>query len=454
MRYYQYGHIAPITPKKTFDACVIQDAFRYMQQGQHLGKIVISMRNASGNVKIDMAPVKASKTLMLDPEASYLLVGGLGGLGRSVARHLVEHGARHLVFLSRSAGSGPDDTAHIKEIESMGCKVVLVKGSVANEDDVERAVSESENLKGIFQCSMVLRDENFSRMSIDDWVTAVKPKVDGTWNLHNAAIAAGVELDFFVMFSSMLSLFGQAGQANYAGANTFLDAFVQYRRSLGLAASALDIGTVQDIGYISRDDTLLNRLASSGVHAVTTPELMQAVTAAAIFSSGTGDTSHDTLNKPFVDKNVFTVGMSTSNSLSSSESRFPWRKDRRTAIYRNLTDGVTASSGGSNDNFKVFLAKAKTNAAVLKEEKAATTFAREIGKKLNEFLLKSDDELNTSIPLARLGLDSLVAIEMRSWWRQVFNFDISVLELLSMGNLNTLGRHAAKRLLKKLGDEA
>ncbi|PGH10329.1 hypothetical protein GX51_00086 [Blastomyces parvus] len=454
VRYYQYGHIAPITPKKAFDACVIRDAFRYMQQGQHLGKIVISMRNASGDLKIDMAPVKASKTLTLDPQASYLLVGGLGGLGRSVARHLVEHGVRHLVFLSRSAGSRPDDLAHIKEIESMGCKVVLVKGSVANKDDVERAVSESDNLKGIFQCSMVLRDENFSRMSIDEWVTAVKPKVDGTWNLHNATIAAEVELDFFVMFSSMSGLFGQAGQANYAGANTFLDAFVQYRQSLGLAASALDIGTVQDIGYISRNNALLNRLTSSGAHAITAPELMQAVTAAAIFSSGTGDTSHDTLNKPFVDKKVFTIGMSTSNSLSSSESRFPWRKDRRTAIYHNLTHGVTASSGGSNDNLKVFLAKAKTNAAVLKEEKAAVTFAQEIGKKLNEFLLKSDDELNTSIPLARLGLDSLVAVEMRSWWRQVFNFDISVLELLGMGNLNTLGQHAAKELLKKLEDEA
>ncbi|KLJ11109.1 hypothetical protein EMPG_09776 [Blastomyces silverae] len=453
VRYYQYGHIAPITPKKAFDACVIRDAFRYMQQGQHLGKIVISMRNASGDLKIDMAPVKASKTLTLDPQASYLLVGGLGGLGRSVATHLVEHGARHLVFLSRSAGSRPDDPAHIKEIESMGCKVVLVKGSVANEADVERAVSESDNLKGIFQCSMVLRDENFSRMSIDEWVTAVKPKVDGTWNLHNATIAAEVELDFFVMFSSISGLFGQAGQANYAGANTFLDAFVQYRQSLGLAASALDIGAVQDIGYMSRNNAILNRFTSSGAHAITAPELMQAVTAAAIFSSGTGDTSHDTLKKPFVDKNVFTIGMSTSNSLSSSESRFPWRKDRRTAIYHNLTHGVTASSGGSNDNLKAFLAKAKTNAAVLKEEKAAVTFAQEIGKKVNEFLLKSDDEVNTSIPLARLGLDSLVAVELRSWWRQVFNFDISVLELLGMSNLNTLGKHAAKELLKKLEDE-
>lgn len=82
-------------------------------------------------------------------------------------------------------------------------------------------------------------------MSISDWEAAVKPKVDGTWNLHKAT--QSIPLDFMVMFSSFSGLVGQRGQANYASANTFLDAFVQYRHANGLAASVLDIGPIEDV---------------------------------------------------------------------------------------------------------------------------------------------------------------------------------------------------------------
>ena len=81
------------------------------------------------------------------------------------------------------------------------------------------------SLKGIMQCTMVLRDEAFPRMSLDDWNAASAPKVRGTWLLHKATLTAGVDLDFFLVFSSLSGTLGTPGQANYAGANTFLDAF-------------------------------------------------------------------------------------------------------------------------------------------------------------------------------------------------------------------------------------
>jgi hypothetical protein len=235
------GHITPIKPVKVFDASLVQDAFRHLQQGQHIGKIVIALRDIDGSVKSGITPAKTAKQLKLDKTASYLLVGGLGGIGRAVSRHLVEHNARCLVFLSRNAGSGPEDHDFIEELKSMGCDVRLVKGSVANIDDVSRAVHQARNLKGIMQCSMVLQDQAFPRMSLFDWKTATAPKVEGTWNLHNATLSAGIDLDFCVLFSSMSGVTGQAGQANYAGANTFLDSFVQYRTHLGLAAASIDM---------------------------------------------------------------------------------------------------------------------------------------------------------------------------------------------------------------------
>ncbi|KAF3030739.1 hypothetical protein E8E15_010851 [Penicillium rubens] len=160
----------------------------------------------------------------------------------------------------------------------------------------------------------------------DEWRTAVAAKVQGTWNLHHATLAAGIKRDFFILFSSMSGVTRQAGQANYAGANTFLDSFVQYRTSLGLAASSLDIGAVQDVSYVSQDDALLKRMKLASASGITEPELMEAVSAAPLFPA-TSRTSCDTLAEPFVDKNTIAQGISTAIPLSSSESRAFWRKD-------------------------------------------------------------------------------------------------------------------------------
>ncbi|KAL4744332.1 hypothetical protein BDW72DRAFT_212821 [Aspergillus terricola var. indicus] len=450
--YLQSGQITPIRPKKVFDAAQIEDAFRYMQQSQHLGKIVISIRNTDGDLKLDTSSIKAMKSLDLDKGASYLLVGGLGGLGRAVARHLIEHNARRLVFLSRSAGKGPEDPDTITELENMGCEVVLVQGSVLRQEDVTRSLEQAPNLKGIIQCSMVLRDENFGRMSIEEWRAAVAPKVQGTWNLHNAALAAGIQLDFFIMFSSMSGVTGQAGQANYAGANTFLDAFVQYRRSLGLAASSLDIGAVQDVGYVSQDDALLKRMKLASAHGITEPELMEAVSAAALFPAKS-PIDCDTLAEPFADRHTIALGLSTEIPLSSSESRAFWRKDVRMAAYHNSSKAGASASCSNSDNLKSFLARAKKDTSILSTEESANFLAQEIGNKLFVFLLKSPENLDTSVSLAQLGMDSLVGVEMRGWWRQTFGFDISVLELLGMGNLDGLGRHAAEGVMKLLAEE-
>ncbi|GAT18903.1 polyketide synthase [Aspergillus luchuensis] len=454
MTYFRAGHITPIRPITTFDASAIEDAFRYMQQGTHLGKLVILLRNADGSPTIDPTLVKASTSLDLDSTASYLMIGGLGGLGRAVSRRLVEHKARRLVFLSRSAGQGPNDNDFVRELESMGCDVRLVQGSVTNEADVKRAMQQAPNLKGVLQLSMVLRDQAFPHMTLAEWNTAVAPKIQGTRHLHNATQAAGITLDFFVLFSSTSGVLGLPGQANYAGANTFLDAFVQYRTKLGLAASAVDIGAVQDIGYVAEDDALLQRLKQTGAHHLTESELLEAVLATMSFSVNPNAVNNVDNGLGFVDKNNFILGLRTSVPLSSPESRVFWRKDRRMALYHNSvakTNVHDVSSDG--DTLQAFLARTKSDPYILKSGESASLLAREIGNKLFNFLLKTGEDLNTSLPLSQLGMDSLVGVEMRSWWRQAFGFDITVLEMMGMGNLEGLGKHAAEGLAKLLGIE-
>lgn len=432
---------------EVFDAMSPYNAFRYMQPGQHIGKICISIRESSESTNIDASIPDRTNTPELYDLASYLLVGGLGGLGRAISRWMVEHGARHLIYLSRNAGSGLDDEQFVYELDSMGCQVQLVQGSVTNPEDVTRALEKATHpLKGILQMSMVLRDENFSKMTHDQWNDAILPKVHGTWNLHNATISAGLDLDFFVLFSSLSGIIGQPGQANYASGNTFLDAFVQYRTNLGLAASAIDIGAVADVGYISQNRELMQKMAATGFKTLREQEVLDALQVA-IKRKKTGKNESQNHKPRFVDRNSFVLGLGSTVPLNSSLNRAIWRKDRRMAIYHN-TASVNVDTVASSASLKSYIADAKADLSVLKTTEATAFFATEIGKTLFSLLLKPEEDLNTSLSLVDLGMDSLVGIELRTWWKQTFGFDISVLEMLGMGTLEALGQHAAEGLMK------
>ena len=153
MEYYEQGYIKPIAPIKEFQAVEVEAAMRYMQKGQHIGKIVVTFpQNPT-----ELEATTNTRDLVLRPDVSYLSIGGLGGLGRSIASWLVERGARHLIFLSRSAGSVTSEDPYIKELAARGCSVQTFSGSVANMNDVKRVVaSAAKPIAGVLQASMVL----------------------------------------------------------------------------------------------------------------------------------------------------------------------------------------------------------------------------------------------------------------------------------------------------------
>lgn len=154
MEYYRERAIGPIKPMTVFDARQIVDAFKYMQKGQHIGKIVVTMPKNSQ--ELGVAAIK--QELHLRPEGSYLLVGGLGGLGRAISTWMVERGARNLIFLSRSAGKSDSDRKFFRELKAQGCSVQAFSGSVSCLDDVKRAVENAvAPLVGVMHMSMVLK---------------------------------------------------------------------------------------------------------------------------------------------------------------------------------------------------------------------------------------------------------------------------------------------------------
>ncbi|KAJ4411015.1 Type I Iterative PKS [Gnomoniopsis sp. IMI 355080] len=454
MEYYRLGHIKA-RPATVFDAVKTPDAFRYMQKGQHIGRVVLRLHDDSGRETINSEGLTAKArrvTHFNSAPSSYLLVGGLGGLGQALSVWMAENHACELVFLTRSAGEDVKHSKFVAELESMGCRVTLVKGDVTVREDVDRAVAAASlPLKGVIQMSMVLRDQNFESMTFEEWTAASAPKVQGTWNLHRST--ARCNLDFFVLFSSLSGIVGQPGQANYASANTFLDSFAQYRTSLGLPASVVQIGAVEDVGFVSQSPGLMNKMKHTGFKGITEQEFLDAMEVA--ISSKAGAVSPASQSPPCetqntsTDGNTFVLGLGSTTPLTSSANRAVWRKDRRMAAYHNASAGNNSGAGASssNEELKTFLASARGDPALLHTVDTAMFLAVEIGKKLFDLLLKPHEDLNTSWSLVDLGLDSLVAIELRTWWKQVFSFDISVLEMLGMGSLDALGKHAAEGLL-------
>lgn len=152
--YLEQGAIKPIEPKNLFEAKDAGAAFRLMQTGQHMGKIVIKIPDNSSDIPVSVT----TSSLSLSPDVSYLLVGGLGGLGMAIARWMVERGARSLVFFSRSGNNTDKSRTFVQELEAMGCTANVVAGDVVHMEDVMRAVSLCPKpLAGVIQLAMVIK---------------------------------------------------------------------------------------------------------------------------------------------------------------------------------------------------------------------------------------------------------------------------------------------------------
>ncbi|KAK2038839.1 KR domain-containing protein [Colletotrichum somersetense] len=452
---YEQGHISPVSPIKVFGAVAVEECFRYMQKGQHIGKIVLSMEGLSHDTQSSSSPAFKPS---FDGDGSYILVGGLGGLGRLVSNWMVENGARHLVYLSRSCGDTGAKGKFVDELEAQGCSVVTVGGSVSSRADVKRAIGAATRpVRGVINMSMVLRDQSISKMTHEEWTAAVTPKVRGTWNLHNACRDAELDLDFFLLFSSISAVVGQRGQANYAAANTFLDAFVQYRQSLGMKAGVVDIGAMTDYGYLADNPLLMERLAGQGYFGVKIPQLLDAL-ALVVKPRALDDGQEPTTPPAFVNDKQLVLGHRSLTPLSDPANRVIWKEDRRMGFYFNFEgDKKAASTNDSSDGgvLASFLKSASTDPGILSLPESSAFVARQIAAQLFRLLLKpaeNEQDIDVSMTLQDAGLDSLVAVEMRSWWKGTFGLDISVLEMLGMGSVAALGERAVRGLKESMGE--
>ncbi|KAI2627176.1 putative polyketide synthase [Xylaria nigripes] len=452
------GKIAGPTISSIYPATQIQNAFRYMQTAKHIGKIVVTMPDDSHHLTTegpdsDVAGPKPAARFR--PDRTYLLVGGLGGLGRPLSTWMAENGARSLVFLSRSAKKGPETDQFIEELASLGCQVQLVAGSVTSKADVMRAVNNAETaekpIAGVMNLSMVVKDTEIANMTFADWNTAVQPKVQGTWNLHEATSSS--ELDFFILFSSYMSIIGQWGQANYSAANTFMDAFVQYRHHNGLVASVIDVGVMGEVGFVSRNQDVLDRLSRLGMHILQERNFLDAVPLAVNRSAPSIATNGDSVrlgDSSYANSSQMVLGLNSTVPISAPQSRVAWRRDVRMSIYHNLEKlrGAADSDKPMNPN-AVGAQLALLSDDDGKKDRIAQTLATAIANLLN----KDEGSIRLNQPLESLGLDSLVAMEVRNWIRQNLGVDLSTITIVQSPSLVDLAKQV-HRSMSRAGNKA
>ncbi|QRR36015.1 type I polyketide synthase [Hydrogenophaga sp. YM1] len=257
---FETGVLKPL-PQRLYPIEAAEDAFRFMGQGHHVGKIVITQHHAPA--------VRA--------DASYLVTGGLTGLGLVTARWLAREGARHLVLMGRRAPSAEAQAA-IAELEAAGVRVRVAQGDVADAAQVSAVVDglgrDMPRLRGVVHAAGLVDDGTLAELGPERFEAVLSPKVRGAWNLHQAT--ARLALDFFVCFSSGAALMGSPGQGNYAAANTFMDALAHLRRSQGRHALSINWGSWAEVGMAAGLGELHHRRwAAMGLGMITPDEGMR-----------------------------------------------------------------------------------------------------------------------------------------------------------------------------------
>lgn len=276
MRLFEDGTLKPL-PYRAFPAAQAVEAFRYMQQSRQIGKVVLDFEDGVGPLEV---PVPEPLPFELSAAGTYLITGGMRGFGLETARWLAGKGARHLVLLSRRGAADEEAAQTIEALQREGVHVRAVSCDVADRaalavvfDDIAK---EMPPVRGIVHAAMVIDDGLVRSLSPERIRKVLAPKILGAHHLDE--LSRDLELDIFVLYSSVTTLFGNPGQASYVAANRYLEALAHARRTSGLPAVCVSWGAIDDVGYLARNSEIKEALQSRmGGAALTSAEALHAL---------------------------------------------------------------------------------------------------------------------------------------------------------------------------------
>ena len=387
---FEAGRLKPL-PLKVFPVDQVIQAFRYMAQARHIGKIVVTHESPAMRLSQKSGALSGERH-GLDGDASYLITGGLAGLGLLVAQWMVEQGARHLVVTGRSQ---PSEQALqvIRGLQETGAEVVIAQGDVSDRSHLDEVFSKFGRalppLRGIVHSAGTLDDGVLLHQSWQRFQTVFAPKVSGSWQLHT--MTQDLPLDFFVMFSSAVSLLGSAGQGNHVAACAFEDGLAHYRCALGLPALSINWGPWAEVGAATRG-TVSQRLQLKGFQAIEPEQGLRVL-------------------EELLGHNRIQVGVLSADWRQYCDS-LP--RKFRSAFLSELVrkTEVPAPSGQRKTGQPQALLQQLNQVPPAKRQKLLLEFVG--GQAVKILGLGSTQSLDYKQPLSDLGLDSLMAVELRS----------------------------------------
>lgn len=415
--------VKPIKPLLCKSISQVGEALRLLQAGKHMGKVALTWQR-DHTVPMVVTAVRP----VLPAAATYVLVGGFGGLGQSIARMIVRRGARNLCILSRSGAGSPEAMDTIKELEDGGIQLLSLTCDVSDETSLRKALetckTEMPPIRGVIQGAMVLRDVSFEKMSQDQWHDTLKPKVDGTWNLHKLMPR---DLDFFIILSSFMGVFGSRTQGNYAAAGAYQDALAHYRRSQGLKAVSLDLGLMRDVSAFSKKEALsgpfMDWQKAFGLREVDVHGLLDHVIASEMAAPST------------VPAQILT-GFGTAAEANKAGIEPPYYLDD--PRFSLLQTGVVEELQGTATQQQTTaippsLVVNETRGGHLRQaasiEEATDLVLEFLIAKVAKHLEQDVANIDPEEPLYTYGVDSLVAIEIKHWILKEFAADVALLDI-------------------------
>ncbi|KAL7623018.1 hypothetical protein AAE478_006697 [Parahypoxylon ruwenzoriense] len=422
LEYFSRGIFKPLKKSVTLRMAELGKGLQMIQRGT-LHPVVISAQHG----ELVMALHHTSRRF-LNPDGTHFIIGGTGGLGRNIARWMVEHGARHIVLLSRSGGKVAELQQLIDETRDRA-NIVVKACDIANEESVHRLVREcTEKLPpicGVVHAAMMLHDGLMESMNHESYVSTIRAKVKGTWNIHNALKSANARLDYFVLLSSAAGIVGSRGQAAYAAANTFLDGFASCRVAQGLPGVSLDLTAVTGAGYIaenaSREDEIIKNF---GGQSVSEAEVL-ALLAVAI----SGKCGAQCL-----------TGLKL---VPSAAGALPYYAEDPRFAHLKAAAMAEIQAAGSESGPVVSYRSAFRAAA--SHDEACQVAVQGVLEKLSEVLSVARDDVDAQRSMASYGLDSLTAIEVRNWITRELGATLEILELLTSANVTDLAELIVSR---------
>ncbi|KAJ6096143.1 reducing type I polyketide synthase [Penicillium sp. IBT 16267x] len=419
------GHAQASHPVQTFPVSQIERAFRLMQSGKSVGKLVIEMEKEANVLTV----INSKPSHFFDSHATYVIAGGFGGIARRTARWMVERGARYLLLLSRSGPKSEPAREMIEDLRGLGVQLFTPLCDVASVDSLAAVLAECAAtmppIKGCIQGAMVLRDAMFDKMTHAEWTEALLPKVDGSRALDRL-LPAG--LDFFIMLSSVVGIHGSGGQSNYAAGGTYQDALARHRVSRGERGIALDLGWMASDGIIAENEFLTKTFETAG--------LMMPINSAEYlalldyFCNPDIKESRDSRTCQII------IGLETPAGLIAKGADVPALLQRSTFRYMHamgIDEGAWAEGMVKANNTAVKnWSTSFTGACSLAE--ASDVVVEGLTHKLSRALSIQPDDIDLVRPLHSYGVDSLLAVELRSWFAKEFKSDVAVFEIMGAGN--------------------